>query len=249
MSDSNSGAVPAPRPQPAPAFSGGDAAADRGERGGVPVRAVRAGAAARSGCWCWRAGRSPTRSSTGSTSRRATCCRCPGSIFTSMFLHGGWMHLHRQHVVPVDLRRQRRGAAGRRPLRHLLSASSGPWARSPRCFSMPGSTVPMIGASGAVAGVLGGYVMLYPRAQGGDVRRHPVPLAHPGRAGVDLPRASGSWGSSSSPSDSGVAWMAHVGGFLAGLGAVRLLARTRPQPPTAAPEVEYLPPPRRGPRW
>ena len=35
------------------------------------------------------------------------------------------------------------------------------------------------------------------------------------------------------PTNSGVAWMAHVGGFLAGLGAVRLLATTRPQSPTA----------------
>jgi hypothetical protein len=43
--------------------------------------------------------------------------------------------------------------------------------------------------------------------------------------------------------------MAHVGGFLAGLGAVRLLARTRPQSPTAPPDVEYLPPPRRRGGW
>ena len=45
------------------------------------------------------------------------------------------------------------------------------------------------------------------------------------------------------PSPSGVAWMAHVGGFLAGLGAVRLLVHTRRGPPTAP--VEYIPPPRR----
>ena len=42
-----------------------------------------------------------------------------------------------------------------------------------------------------------------------------------------------------------MAWMAHVGGFLAGLGAVRLLARTRPRRPTAAPDVEYFPRPAR----
>jgi membrane associated rhomboid family serine protease len=45
------------------------------------------------------------------------------------------------------------------------------------------------------------------------------------------------------PSSSGIAWMAHVGGFLAGLGAVRLLTHTRRGPPTA--QVEYIPPPRR----
>ena len=38
------------------------------------------------------------------------------------------------------------------------------------------------------------------------------------------------------PSNSGVAWMAHVGGFLGGLGAVRLLARARPPSPTAPPD-------------
>jgi len=45
-----------------------------------------------------------------------------------------------------------------------------------------------------------------------------------------------------------VAWMAHVGGFLAGLGAVRLLARSQP-PRSETPDVEYLPPSRRDPRW
>ena len=53
-------------------------------------------------------------------------------------------------------------------------------------------------------------------------------------------------------SGSGVAWMAHVGGFLAGLGAVRLLARAPPATgarPRPALDVEYLPPPRTRSRW
>jgi membrane associated rhomboid family serine protease len=105
----------------------------------------------------------------------------------------------------------------------------------------------MIGGSGAIAGVLGGYVMLYPRAK--VVTFVAIPLLWHVRdvaAWIFL----GIWflGQFLIPSGSGVAWMAHVGGFLAGLGAVRLLAKTRPQSPTTA-EVEYLPPPRRDRRW
>jgi membrane associated rhomboid family serine protease len=44
------------------------------------------------------------------------------------------------------------------------------------------------------------------------------------------------------PTGSGVAWMAHVGGFVAGLGAVRLLARSRPRHPGDDVRVEYFPP-------
>jgi membrane associated rhomboid family serine protease len=104
----------------------------------------------------------------------------------------------------------------------------------------------MIGASGAVAGVLGGYLMMFPRAQ--VVTFVGIPFLWHIR---DVPAwiFLGIWflGQFLIPSGSGVAWMAHVGGFLAGLGAIRLLSRTRPRPP--APEVEYLPPTRRPDRW
>jgi membrane associated rhomboid family serine protease len=113
-------------------------------------------------------------------------------------------------------------------------------------FSLPASMAPMIGASGAIAGVLGGYVMLYPRAK--VVTFIPIPLLWPV---IDVPAwiFLGIWffGQFLIPG-SGVAWMAHVGGFIAGLGVVRLLARSRPQSPTTA-DVEYLPPPRRNQRW
>jgi membrane associated rhomboid family serine protease len=102
---------------------------------------------------------------------------------------------------------------------------------------MPDSVMPMIGASGAIAGILGGYVLLYPRAR-------IMTLA--GWFFIDLPAwvFLGIWflGQFFLPIGSGVAWMAHVGGFLAGIGIVRLLARKRRQPPV---DVEYIPP-RRG---
>jgi membrane associated rhomboid family serine protease len=171
----------------------------------------------------------------------------PGSIFTSMFLHGGWMHLIGNMWflwIFGDNVEDHLGAI-RYVLFYFIVGGVGALAQA---FSAPSSTVPMIGASGAIAGVLGGYVMLFPRAQ---VRTFVgIPFLWHIR---DVPAwfFLGVWflGQFLIPSNSGVAWMAHVGGFLAGLGAVRLLARTRPHSPTAPPDVEYLPPPRRGPRW
>ena len=171
----------------------------------------------------------------------------PGSIFTSMFLHGGWMHLLGNMWflwIFGDNVEERLGTI-RFVIFYLIVGTAGALAQ---VFSSPGSTLPMIGASGAIAGVLGGYLMLYPRAK--VVTFVGIPFLWHIR---DVPAwiFLGIWflGQFFIGSNSGVAWMAHVGGFLGGLGAVRLLAGTRPQPPTAAPDVEYLPPPRRGSRW
>ena len=168
----------------------------------------------------------------------------PGSIFTSMFLHGGWMHLIGNMWflwIFGDNVEERLGAV-RFVIFYLVVGIVGALAQ---CYSMPSSTAPMIGASGAVAGALGGYVMLFPRAK--VVTFVGIPFLWHIR---DVPAwiFLGIWflGQFFIPG-SGVAWMAHVGGFLAGLGAVRLLARTRPRTP--APEVEYLPPPRRRDGW
>ena len=97
-----------------------------------------------------------------------------------------------------------------------------------QCFSLPGSMAPMIGASGAVAGVLGGYVMLYPRARIQTFVAIPFLWNS-----IDVPAwfFLGFWFVSQFflGAGSGVAWMAHVGGFLAGLGAMDLCSsRVRP---------------------
>ncbi len=167
----------------------------------------------------------------------------PGSIFTSMFLHGGWLHLIGNMWflwVFGDNIEEALGSV-RYLVFYLLVGTVGALAQ---CFSMPSSTLPMIGASGAVAGVLGGYLMLYPRALIDTFV--PIPLFWP-RFDVPAWIFLGLWfvGQFLLPTGSGVAWMAHVGGFLAGLGAVRLLARTRPRPPSGRVDVQYIPP-RRG---
>jgi membrane associated rhomboid family serine protease len=160
----------------------------------------------------------------------------PFTIFTSMFLHAGWFHLIGNMWFLWVFGDNVEDALGtiRYALFYLLAGTVGALVQA---FAMPESTTPMIGASGAIAGVLGGYVMLYPRAQ-------IMTLA--GWFFIDLPAwvFLGIWfvGQFFLPPGSGVAWMAHVGGFLAGVGAVRLLARRRRRPPV---DAEYIPPRRR----
>jgi membrane associated rhomboid family serine protease len=161
----------------------------------------------------------------------------PFTIFTSMFLHAGWMHLIGNMWflwVFGDNVEEALGSV-RYALFYLLAGTVGALVQA---FAMPDSTVPMIGASGAIAGVLGGYVMLYPRAR-------IMTLA--AVFFIDLPAwvFLGIWfvGQFFLPPGSGVAWMAHVGGFLTGIGAVRLLARRRRRPTPV--DAEYIPPRRR----
>ena len=89
----------------------------------------------------------------------------PGRSVTSMFLHGGWMHLLGNMWFLWIFGDNVEERLGGDPLRDLLSGRRAPWARSRSASACPSSTAPMIGASGAVAGVLGGYLMLYPHAR------------------------------------------------------------------------------------
>jgi membrane associated rhomboid family serine protease len=165
----------------------------------------------------------------------------PGSIWTSMFLHGGFGHLIGNMWFLWVFGDNVEEAMGsfRYLLFYFLVGTVGALAQ---CYAMPDSTAPMIGASGAIAGVLGGYLMLYPRARIATLVM--IPFLWP-VVGVPAWIFLGGWflAQFMLPGNSGVAWMAHVGGFIAGLGAVRLLAHNRRPPPSAP--VEYIPPPRR----
>jgi len=159
----------------------------------------------------------------------------PFTILTSMFMHVGWLHLLGNMWflwIFGDNLEDRMG-----PLKfvgfYLLTGVIGAVAQ---CLLLPTSLVPMVGASGAVAGVLGGYVLLFPRAR-------VVSLTIIGGAPVPAWIFLGLWfaGQLFLGDSSGIAWMAHVGGFLAGLGLVRLFVAPR----IPALEVEYIPPPSR----
>jgi membrane associated rhomboid family serine protease len=167
----------------------------------------------------------------------------PLTLWTSMFLHGGFMHLVGNMWFLWLFGDNVEEALG--PVRYVIFyAVVGTVGALAQIFTMPASTVPMIGASGCVAGILGAYAMLYPHARVSTLIM--IPLLWP----VILVRAwifLGLWfvGQFMLPTGSGVAWMAHVGGFLAGVGLARLLRRHAPA--ADAVQVEYLPPPRR--RW
>jgi membrane associated rhomboid family serine protease len=161
----------------------------------------------------------------------------PFSILTSLFVHDGIFHLLGNMWflwIFADNVEDQQGS-WRFVLFYLLTGVIGAVSQ---CLLMPASPLPMVGASGAVAGVLGGYVLLFPRARIVSLLFFFVRFSAP--AWVFL----GAWFLAQFflGAHTGVAWMAHVGGFLAGLGLVRLFATPQPIP---AVEAEYLPPPSR----
>ena len=172
------------------------------------------------------------------------------TFVTSMFLHGGLMHLGGNLLflwVYGDNLEDQMGHLGFL-LFYLISGFA---AAGAQYMADPSSTVPMVGASGAIAGVMGGYLLLFPKARV-DVlvflviflRIIPIP------AWIVL----GAWfgmqllqGSMTPTEGGGVAYWAHAGGFVAGLlmaiplwqkrGGVVFWRRTHGHPPH--PEAQY----------
>jgi membrane associated rhomboid family serine protease len=100
-------------------------------------------------------------------------------------------------------------------------------AAGTQVLATPGSIAPMVGASGAIAGVLGGYILLYP---GAYVRCLWVLIVFVTTVRIPAVILLGVWFLSQFlyPPDSGVAWQCHVGGFLGGLALVKLFVDDRP---------------------
>jgi membrane associated rhomboid family serine protease len=172
------------------------------------------------------------------------------TLVTAMFLHGGWMHLAGNMLFLFIFGDNMEDMLGH--LRFLgFYLLSGLAAAFLQIAADPASPIPMVGASGAIAGVLGGYLLMFPRARV-DVliilviffRILPVP------AWIML----GLWfglqivGGLNTPSDAGgVAYWAHAGGFVAGLvlaapvwlarGGPAFWSRTHGAPPH--PEARY----------
>lgn len=136
------------------------------------------------------------------------------SLFTSMFLHGGWMHLIGNMVFLWVFGDNVEDSMGH--LRYLVFyLLCGVLATLMHAMVDPASDVPLIGASGAISGVLGAYLILHPRARLLVLFMSVIPLRLP--AWIVL----GSWIglqflnlNNSTASD--VAWWAHIGGFIAG---------------------------------
>ncbi|MBI2910700.1 MAG: rhomboid family intramembrane serine protease [Chloroflexi bacterium] len=158
------------------------------------------------------------------------------TIFTAMFLHGGWLHLGGNMLylwVFGDNVEDRLGH-----LKYLLFyLACGLVAALAQIAAGPASPTPMVGASGAIAGVLGAYLVLYPGSQvktlliaGGLTRLVPVPafLLIGFWALLQLFNGLGSLAVETQQTG-GVAYWAHVGGFSAGVLIVLLATSLGPQ--------------------
>lgn len=159
-----------------------------------------------------------------------------GTVFTSMFIHGGFAHIAGNMLflwVFGDNVEDRMGHL-KYLLFYLAAGVAAVWAQ---VAVNPGSEVPTIGASGAIAGVLGAYFLLFPRSRITTlvifgfitVMRLPAALLLGFWAVLQAFSGLGSLGPSAS-TGGGVAYFAHLGGFLLGLGTVALYRLVRREP-------------------
>ena len=142
------------------------------------------------------------------------------TLFTSMFLHGGWAHLGGNVLFLWIFGNNIEDLLGRARF-VLLYLASGVAAALIQALSAPHSHVPMVGASGAIAGVLGAYLMTYPRA---NVHCFVWLVIFFWIVTVPAWILLGLWfgmqllsGLAASPDSPGVAFWAHVGGFATGI--------------------------------
>ena len=144
----------------------------------------------------------------------------PSTFVTAMFLHGGLVHFATNMLVLWIFGDNLEARMGH-PGFLLFYLCCGILAGAAHVLASPGSEVPMLGASGAIAGVMGGYLLLYPRARVDilvflvvAVRIVPVPAA----SLIAVWLGAQLVGGLVSPADAGgIAHWAHAGGFLAGL--------------------------------
>lgn len=171
-------------------------------------------------------------------------------LLTSLFLHGGIMHLAGNMLflwIFGDNLEEDLGHFGFL----LFYLACGVGASVAHIAAAPWSTVPTVGASGAIAGVMGGYLLLFPKARV-DILLFFIVIVRI----ITIPAwiMLGLWfslqvfgGAGTNPDEGGVAYWAHAGGFVAGIvltlplflrrGAARYWSRTDGHPPH--PEAKY----------
>jgi membrane associated rhomboid family serine protease len=161
------------------------------------------------------------------------------TMFTAMFLHGGWLHLI-FNMLYLWIFGGNVEDAMTRPRFVAFYLACGLLATATQVAVDPGATAPVIGASGAVAGVLGAYLVLFPRAR--VISVVPLGIVFPV---IEVPAwiLLGLWFGLQALEgvlafrrpDVGVAFFAHVGGFVAGACLVLLFTagrrRLRPRRP------------------
>ncbi len=150
-------------------------------------------------------------------------------IFTSMFLHGNWLHIGSNMLFLWIFGNNIEDVLGR--FRFIIFYfACGVVAAAGHVISSPHSSIPMIGASGAVAGVMGAYLLLYPHAK--VLTLLPifffftfieVPAFLIIGYWILLQFISATWINSGESAQGGIAYFAHIGGFLAGIVLLLLL--------------------------
>src|SRR6185295_11893188 len=144
------------------------------------------------------------------------------TLFTSMFMHGGWLHLGGNMLylwIFGDNVEDRFGHV-KFLIFYLLCGIAATFAQY---YVSPGSNIPNVGASGAIAGVLGAYILMFPQARvnvlfGNQMVAMPALIVLGFWIVLQLFSGVGSiaYTDESTRDMGGVAYMAHVGGFVAG---------------------------------
>jgi membrane associated rhomboid family serine protease len=160
----------------------------------------------------------------------------PLTVVSSAFVHGGWLHLLGNMVYLWVFGDNIEDALGhvKYVVFYVVAALGAVIAQVAIDTS---ETIPMVGASGAIAGVLGAYVVLYPKASVGTLIGYfwlvPIPAIFLIGFWFVMQLFSGvaTLGNETLAEEGGVAFFAHIGGFLTGLAValgLRPFVRTRP---------------------
>ncbi|MBA3271179.1 MAG: rhomboid family intramembrane serine protease [Acidobacteria bacterium] len=165
----------------------------------------------------------------------ARCVINPGpqyfNVLSSMFLHGGWMHLI-GNMWFLWLFGNNIEDSMTRPRFIAFYLLCGVGAALAQVVAAPDSFVPMVGASGAISGVMGGYLVLYPRVRVFTI----LPLGFFFTT-ITLPawgmlvywmviQIFGGLAQSVAKQGGGVAFWAHIGGFVAGVVLIKIFAKS-----------------------
>jgi membrane associated rhomboid family serine protease len=147
----------------------------------------------------------------------------PATVFTAMFLHGGWLHILGNMVFLWMFGENVEDALGH-SLTLICYLACGVFGTLLYCLFAAHSTVPCIGASGAISGLVGMYVILFPRAKM-DLKFY-LWRFHLGTLPTNALGAVGAWLGEQTllgvfahvtGLNFGIGFMAHVGGLLAGM--------------------------------
>jgi membrane associated rhomboid family serine protease len=156
------------------------------------------------------------------------------TLISAMFLHGSWLHLIGNMLylwIFGDNIEDRLGKA-RYIIFYLLGGLA---ASAAQIFIDPDSSIPNLGASGAIAGVLGGYLILYPQARiltlvFRVMTQVPAYIVLGLWFVLQLFQGVGSLGVMTDAQQGGVAFFAHIGGFVAGMLLIKPFLWGQPQP-------------------